>query len=217
MTDFSDFCGVIAEWANREDWSPALVTSFVRDAEAKFNAELRVDRMINTDDAIIASRCAPLPSDWLEMDLVLIANANAATGWMPLRYMARDQFFNTVDSGTMVPSGIQGRSYGFYTLEGRQIYFGGFPDAVNGRPFRISYYGEVPVFSDAQNSWVYTKYPSLYRYAALINATLHAVGEEQSAGAMKQLTEDMIKKLNDDHLRAKASGSRLTRTRVRRF
>jgi len=217
MTDFSDFCGVIADWANRQDWSPALVTSFVRDAEQKFNAELRVDRMINTDDAIIASRCAPLPPDWLEMDFVSVANPNAANGWMPIRYMARDQFFNTVDSGTRVPSGRQGRSYGFYTLEGRQIYFGGHPDAVNGRPIRISYYGEVPVFSDTQDSWVYTKYPSLYRYAALINADLHAVGEEQSSAVMKQLTEDMITKLNNDHLRAKASGSRLTRIRVRRF
>jgi hypothetical protein len=217
MSDFTDFCTQIADWANRQDWSPTLVTSFVRDAESKFNAELRVDRMINTDDAIIASRCAPLPPDWLEMDFVSVANPNAANGWMPIRYMARDQFFNTVDSGVRVPSGRQGRSYGFYTLEGRQIYFGGYPDAINGIPYRISYYGEVPVFSDTQDSWVYTKYPSLYRYAALINADLHAVGEEQQAGAMKQLAEDMIKKLNDVHLRAKASGSRLTRTRVRRF
>jgi hypothetical protein len=217
MTDFSDFCSAIAEWANRQDWSLALVTSFVRDAESKFNAELRVDRMINTDDAIIASRCAPLPPDWLEMDFVSVANRNAANGWLPIRYMARDQFFNTVDSKARVPSGVQGRSYGYYTIEGRQIYFGGHPDAINGIPYRISYYGEVPVFSDDQDSWVYTKYPSLYRYAALINADLHAVGEEQQAGAMKQLAEDMIKKLNDVHLRAKASGSRLTRTRVRRF
>jgi flagellar motor switch protein FliG len=46
---------------------------------------------------------------------------------------------------------------------------------------------------------------------------LHAVGEEQSAGAMKQLTEDEIQKLNAQHLRSKASGSRVTRTRSRSF
>jgi hypothetical protein len=46
---------------------------------------------------------------------------------------------------------------------------------------------------------------------------LHALGEEQSAGNLKQLAEDMINKLNADHLRSKASGSRVTRRRRRSF
>jgi hypothetical protein len=207
MTDYSDFTAALADWANRQDWSPALLTSFVRDAEQKFNAELRVDRMIQTDTALIASRCAPLTDDWLEMDFVSISNSNAANGWLPIRYKSRDEFFNLTDNW----------AYGHYTIEGRQIFFGGAPDAINGIQYQISYYGEVPVFSDTTPSWIYTKYPSLYRYAALINADLHAVGEEQNAANMKQLAEDMITKLNNDHLRAKASGSRLKRSRVRSF
>jgi len=207
MTDFSDFTAALADWANRQDWSPALLTSFVRDAEQKFNAELRVDRMIQTDTALIASRCAPLTDDWLEMDFVSIQNSNAANGWLPIRYKSRDEFFNLTDKW----------AYGYYTIEGRQIFFGGAPDAINGIQYQISYYGEVPVFSDTNPSWIYTKYPSLYRYAALINADLHAVGEEQNAANMKSLAEDMIQKLNADHQRAKASGSRLKRSRVRSF
>ena len=46
---------------------------------------------------------------------------------------------------------------------------------------------------------------------------MHAVGEEQSAGLAKQLTEDGIQKLNAEWAYAKASGSRLTRTRTRSF
>ena len=38
MSDFSDFKTQIAEWANRQDWSDLLVTSYVRGAEEKFNA-----------------------------------------------------------------------------------------------------------------------------------------------------------------------------------
>ena len=68
MTDYSDFTAQIAEWANREDWSPVLVTSFVRMAEQKINAELRIGRMIRSADALIAARCAPLPDDWLEFE-----------------------------------------------------------------------------------------------------------------------------------------------------
>jgi hypothetical protein len=207
MTDFSDFTAALADWANRQDWSPALLTSFVRDAEQKFNAELRVDRMINTATNTVTCRCSTLPDDWLEMDFVSISNPNAANGWLPIRYKSRDEFFNLTDKW----------AYGYYTIEGRVITFGGTPDALEGIPYQISYYGEVPVFADTVPSWIYTKYPSLYRYAALINADLHAVGEEQNAANMKQLAEDMIQKLNADHLRAKASGSRLKRSRVRSF
>ena len=207
MSDFSDFTAQLADYANRQDWSPTLLTSFVRDAEQKFNAELRVDRMINTAINTVTCRCATLPDDWLEMDFVSISNSNAANGWLPIRYKSRDEFFNLVDNW----------AYGYYTIEGRVITFGGAPDAIEGIPYQISYYGEVPVFADTVPSWIYTKYPSLYRYAALIHADLHAVGEEQNAANMKQLAEDMIQKLNADHQRAKASGSRLKRTRVRSF
>jgi hypothetical protein len=48
-------------------------------------------------------------------------------------------------------------------------------------------------------------------------AFLHSTGEEDKAMGAKQLTEDTIAKLNNDHLRSKASGSRVTRSRVRSF
>ena len=207
MTDFANFKAQIADFANRQDWSDALVTSFARMAESKLNQELRVDRMINFDDGLIISRCAVLPDDWLAMDLVRVANPNGADGFLPARYKSRDEFFNQPDSKTSQ----------YYTLEGRSIYFGGVPDPVNGTTYKIVYYGEVPQFSDAQTSWVYAKHPQLYLFAALMHADLHAVGEEQSAANLKQIVEDMIQKLNAAHLGAKASGSRVTRPRFRSF
>ena len=210
MSDFADLKTQIMEWTNRQDFSDALVTSFIRQAEQIFNSDLRVDWMIQFDEALVACRCAPVPDDWLEFVSgagVKIQNDNAADGFLPIRFMARDQFFNTTANW----------AYGYYTLQGRQIYIGGPPDTVDGQTIKITYYGEVPVFSDTTPSWVYTKYPSLYLYGSLMHADLHAVGEEAQAGAMKQLTEDMIQKLNADHLRSKASGSRVTRPRVRSF
>ena len=53
MTDFADLKTSIAEWANRQDWSDALVTSFVRMAESKFNQELRVGEMIEFAENIV--------------------------------------------------------------------------------------------------------------------------------------------------------------------
>ena len=222
MTDFADFKAQISEWQNRQDWSDILVTSFIRMAEQKFNQELRIGWMIKTSEALVNCRCIVLPVDWLEMSLVQLAVPpgvpsnpdyaapgpfTAPSGWLPIRYKARDEFFNLPDKWAQ----------NFYTIEGRQVFFGGYPDAVNGASVRISYYGKVPVFSDTQDSWIYTEYPSLYLSAAMMHAYLHAVGEEQNAAGAKQLVEDGIQKLNAEWAYSKASGSRLTRTRTRSF
>lgn len=207
MSDFTDFIAQIKEWQNRDDWSDALATSFVRMAEQKMNQELRASRMIKSVDGLIAARCAPIPDDWLEFSMVRVANDSVPSGFLPIRYKSRDEFFNLPDKW----------SVNFYTIEGRQIFFGGTPDDVNGQTVRMTYYGEVPVFADDTDSWLYTKYPSLYLNAAMMHAYLHAVGEEQNAANLKGLVEDGISKLNDEWRLAKASGSRLTRTRTRSF
>jgi hypothetical protein len=217
MSDFDTLTAQIADYANRQDWSPALVAFFVQQAEQKFNAELRVDRMVATTQNTVTCGCSTLPDDWLESDLMLIGGISP-TGWVPIRYMPRDVFFRipaTPYSGTYFAN--YNSTFGSYTIEGRTIYFGGVPDEVEGTLYQMSYYQEVPVMASAGSSWLYTKYPSLYLYASLMHADLHAVGEEDKAGAMKQLAEDMITKLNNDHQRAKASGSRLNRMRVRSF
>jgi hypothetical protein len=207
VTDFADFTTQIKEWANREDWSDVLTTSFVRMAEQKLNAELRVSRMIKPAIITSTQRCATVPDDWLEFDLVEMANTNVSGGWAPIRYKPREEFLQLPDKW----------SFRYYTIEGRTIFFGGTPDDVEGVQFQIFYFAEVPVFSDALNSWVYTKYPSLYLSAALMHAYMHAVGEEAQAAGAKQLTEDTIGKLNNEYKLSKASGSRLTRTHVRSF
>ena len=132
MTDFSDFKTQIAEYANRGDWPDAVVKpGFVRQAEEKLNAELRIDRMIQFQEALVApAPRAPLPTTiGLAMELVRIANIQpAADGFLPIRYKSRDEFYNTTDNWM----------YGFYTIQGRQIFVGGTPDTgVNGQ-YRLS-------------------------------------------------------------------------------
>lgn len=207
MTDFTDFKTQILEWINRDDFSDVLVTSFVRMAEQKFNAELRVSRMIKNATLTATDRCATLPDDWLEFELVQAANTSVPGGWLPITYKARHEFY-------MLPDKWACRHY---TIEGRQVFFGGAPDAVEGIKFQIFYFAEVPIFSDQLPSWIYTKYPSLYLSAALLYAYMHAIGEEGQAAGAKTLTEDSIQKLNSEYKLSKASGSRLKRTRVRSF
>lgn len=217
MTDFSDFKAQIIDYANRQDWTDSLIVGFIRQAEQKFNAELRCDRMISTAINLTTDGCAQLPDDWLESDFMLIAG-NTPTGWFPIHYRDRDSFFsqpNTSPWGVYAPR--IDSTIGYYTIEGRTLYFGGQIDPTNGTNFKLSYYAEVPVFADLVTSWIYTKYPALYLYAALMHADLHAVGEEDKAAHLKQLAEDMIQKLNMQHRYAKASGSRISHSSRRSF
>lgn len=207
MTDFADLKTQIAEWANREDWSDVLVTSFIRMAEQKFNAELRVRRMLKLVQNTITCRCSSVPDDWLESELMSLGATISPGGWLPIKYKSRDEFFQLPDK----------RSCQFYTIEADVITFGGPPDTTEGIDYQMWYFAEVPVLSDTTTSWIYTKYPTLYLHAALMNADLHAVGEEDKSANMKQMVEDTIGKLNAEYLRSKASGSRLVRTRRRTF
>jgi hypothetical protein len=214
MTDLANLKTAIMDWANRQDWSDALVTSFIRMAEQKFNQELRIALMIQFDQSLIIDRCAPLPPDWLEMDLVRIESPLSADGFMPIHYKPRDEFFRAT---TRDDASVGAQTNRYYTLEGRQIYFGGVPDSINGTTYKIAYFAEVPPLNDTAASWLNAKYPSLYLYGCLMNATMHAVGEEQSASNWKSLCEDTIAKLNKEYLLSKASGSRVLRSRLRSF
>lgn len=201
MTDFADFKAQIAEWEARADWSDALLTSFVRMAEEYISKDLRLDWNMITLPLTLFARQIALPNNWQRAELIL-----GPTG-TPIRFKSMDEFFNLTDKN----------AFGFYTILGRNIALGGTPDAVNGLVITLTYFGNVPVFSDTQNSWLYTKFQSLYLSAARMHAKLHAVGEEDQALGLKQAVDDEIAKLNAQYLISKASGSRLTRTRTRSF
>jgi hypothetical protein len=216
--DFTTLCGQIADYANRQDWPQGLVAFFVQQAEQKFNSDLRVDRMIATAQNTVTCNCSTLPDDWLESDLMLIQNPNQPTGWGPIHYMPRDEFFRRpATPSSNIGWFLNNTTYGYYTIEGRTIWFGGPPNATEGVLYQLNYYQEVPVMATVGSSWVYTKYPKLYLFASLANADFHAVGEEQLALLMGQQADAMIAKLNDNHRLARASGSRLSRTRRRSF
>ena len=115
MTDYSDFTTQIAEWANRADWASVTIAGFVRQAEEIFNRDLRIDRMLSANDALIASRCAPLPDDCWPRDgpgagSPSLRSAYYPSGFAPIVYKPRAEFFATQDECAV----------GVYTIEGRQ-------------------------------------------------------------------------------------------------
>ena len=120
-----------------------VVTGFVRQAEEIFNRDLRIDRMLSANDALIASRCAPLPDDWLEMDLVRIAVA-------PSAYYPRALRRSSTSRGpSSSPLRTNAQLASTPSRAGRSLS-AACPIRPTGRRLRIDYYAEVPVFSDTQ-------------------------------------------------------------------
>ena len=186
MTFFADLKAQIADYANRQDWSDALVTGFVRQAEQKFNPELRVDRMIQFDQSLVVSRCVPLPDDWLQMELVRIANPNVPDGYIPIATRAETNFTRPKTAGWLASTPFRGGRFHLAARPTRST-------AITSRSHTTARFRS---FRDQTTSWIYTKYPSLYLSPSLMHADMHAVGEEDKAAMMKQLVEEMINKLN---------------------
>ena len=125
-----------------------------------------------------------------------------------MRYKSRDEFYTTVEQ-------LVSRLLHHVKVDKSILVV--FLTPLMAKVVKLTYYAEVPVITDTFESYIYTKYPSLYLNAAAMHAFLHGVGEEDKAAAAKQLTEDQITKLNALHATSRASGSRVTRTRTRSF
>ena len=195
MTDCADLKTQIMDWTNRQDFSDALVTSLIRQAEEIFNRDLRIDRMLSANDALIASRCAPLPPDWLEMDLVRIAVAPSAyypSGFAPIVYKPRAEFFATRDENAV----------GIYTIEGRQIFVGGLPDTVDGQTVPgCDYYAEVRCFQTPILPGSTPNIPAFISTPRFIElrCAVRSARSKRRPITCRVMTDGAIQKLNAQH------------------
>lgn len=200
MTAIADFTAVIAAWLNREDYSEALITTWVRMGEERLNLELRIKDQIQIDTATITQRRVLLPTDWLQVDYLRPLYTSGM-----FRYTPRDDFYSRTDA----------QSVGYYTITGNYIQFGGEPDATEGKSVEMAYYGNVPTLGN-ETTWLLSLYPSLITWATLINGEAYGINSEQAL-TWEGAIAAKIKTLNDAHLISKASGSRLTRPSQRGF
>ena len=87
--------------------------------------------MIQFDDGLIASRCAPLPPDWLAMDFVRVANDAKA----PTATTAR-----ALLGAGLMPCSSRTTAPGCTTpSSAHQLYFGGTPNLTDSTVYKIVY------------------------------------------------------------------------------
>jgi len=160
LSTYSELKESIADWLNRSDLTSAIA-DFITLAEAEFNRTVRVRQMITRANATIDSEYTQLPSDFLEMEnLVLLLTTPTK-----LEYLSDEQaddYFTRYFSAAGTPR--------YYTIVGDTFKVVPSP-GTDTTQAQMTYYSKIAALSDTNTSnWLLTKHPDLYLYGALLQS-----------------------------------------------
>jgi len=150
----------IADWLNRSDLT-SVIPDFITLAEAEFNRTVRVRQMIVRANATLDSEYTQLPSDFLEMEnLVLLLTTPTKLEF--LSDEQSDDYFTRYFSAAGTPR--------YYTIVGDTFKVVPSP-ATDTTEVQMTYYGKIAALSDSNTTnWLLTKHPDLYLYGSLLQA-----------------------------------------------
>ena len=201
MTALEDWCDTFRGWLNRDadDYPNALVTTFIRMAEADLSDKLRCADQIAIDTAVVPTNRVLLPSDWRELDFVV------DTDNYPLEFTDRTNFYAKSADAQMR----------HYSITGNYLLVTAPPEATAPRNLEISYFEAVPPLLN-EPTWVQNKYPNLFLPAVMVSASAYGI-EDQRAQGFEAKAQAIIDDINNRYLLSKASGSRLRRNRTKGY
>lgn len=188
MTDYTTFQDNIRDWVGRKDFSDALVTSFIRMAETSLTQSLRVREMVVTADALLVDNKVALPYDWVEAEFVRFTNGK------PCYFLTNSDFYD----GT--PKGADK-----YTILGSEIEFGKQIDPSVGLSVTMSYYQQIPSFTDV-STWLHAKYYNIFLQSCNAAAALYSQ-EIERAATLNEFVGTLAEAANATYRRGKVSGS----------
>jgi hypothetical protein len=168
MNTYAELRSTIADYLNRDDLT-AVIPTFIRLAESKFNRKLRVRQMTKRATAEIETAFFAPPADWLETKEFQL-NTNPIT---KLDYIT-EGFGNQLRATRFTAPGRPR----FYTVVGNQLEFIPTPDTTYDG--ELTYYANIPSLSDSNTSnWLLAYAPDLYLYGALVEAEPYLKNDER--------------------------------------
>lgn len=185
----------IFAWINRAEIFQAIPT-FIRQAEARFNREVRCRQMVRRQRATVTGRLA-LPSDWLEAINMELVDENPGH----LLYVSPHELDKTRDTYQITGCPT------VYSLVGNEIEFAPEPDGLY--TIEMLYYGKVPALTGAATTnWMLDEHPDLYLYASLVFVEPF-LGRDDRVALWKGMADKLIADVNGADDRAKVSGGPL--------
>lgn len=203
MTALTDFCDELRQWLNYDEaeYDNDLVTSFIRDAETTLSTTLRVKHMVQIDTAVLAENRVLMPSDWLEADMVRVVGGSI------LDFRAREAFYTPVDDDPNYNAG-------YFTISGNYLITG--PGVTDGATLELHYFQDIPPMTDPA-TWLKTKYPALFRFAAMASAEMYGRDFEAAASWTGQASA-IVTQLNDEYKASKTpQGQALKARKIKGF
>ena len=201
MDTYAQLKSTLADYLNRDDLT-AIVPTFIKLAESKFNRKLRVRQMVTRANATIDTAFFSPPADWLESKEFQL-NTNPIT---KLEFIT-ESYGNELRA-TRFTAGGKPR---YYTVVGSQLEFIPTPDTeYQGE---LTYYAKIPALSDANTSnWLLAYAPDLYLYGALIEAEPYLKNDER-VGLWGELYLRVVSDIEVADERASVASTPLIRAR----
>ena len=201
MNTYAELRSTIADYLNRDDLT-AVIPTFIKLAESKFNRKLRVRQMIKRATATIDTAFFAPPSDWLENKEFQL-NTNPIT---KLEFIT-ESYSNELRATRYTASGKPQ----YYTVVGNQLEFIPTPDSeYQGE---LTYYAKIPALSDSNTSnWLLAYAPDLYLYGALVEAEPYLKNDER-VGLWGELYLRVVADIEVADERASVASTPLVRAR----
>lgn len=206
MGALSDFRADVRNWLNHTSAEDDVVDRWVKMAEERINADLRVRQQIDRQRADLQDNRILMPPGWLESVFVrFFPNPNSDYDTIkhgrPLVYTTPEMYW-----GDYKDTNIDHKNNPRYTYIGDSIYVS--PNsAVNGTTIEVGYYRRVPPLTDElTGNWLYSSHYRLYLSATLAVGSLFLMDIERAA-TFEASTNDLIIRANDEHKVAAVSGN----------
>ena len=196
LANYTDLKASVASWLNRSDLT-SQIPDFIALAEAQFNRVLRTRQMlVRNTGYTISSQYTALPSDFLQLDNIKIANGTGESG---LEHLAVNDYTDKLRSfanATGTP--------GYYSIIGGYLAVARIPDvSYTGE---MLYFGSIPAMSANATNWLLTKHPDLYLYGALLQSAPY-LKEDERVEVWRSMYGTAMAEIQLEEERARFSGA----------
>lgn len=189
--DYTWLKSALANWLHREDLT-ARIPEFIALAESEINADMRL-RLMEVDSELTllsGTRTVELPARYSEpirLDIVFTGRDNKELTYVPRAQMP----IETASGSSYEPE--------YWTINGADIEFPALADRDYALSFRNLQDFDIQT---TENNALLTKYPGVYLYGALVQASPFVVKDERVA-TWAQMYDRIKRKANVKEARTK--------------
>lgn len=195
--DYAELKETIADWLMRQDLN-AVIPSWIKLAEARFNRELRTQQMVVRAQATLepGQQYVTVPGDWLEAWNIQV-NGDTPRRLTYMTLEAADELKRRGRQSSGEPR--------HFNVTGSQ--FEVIPVPQNETDIELAYFAKIPALSNQNpTNWLLEQWPDAYLYGALAHSAPY-LKDDQRVATWAAFYDRMVEEIRLSEERARYSGS----------